>query len=44
MNMSTNKNRLTYTCGCQGGGKNGDFGISRCKLIYRMDKQQDPTI
>ena len=30
------------TCGCQGGGGGGggkdwDLGISRCKLIYRMD-------
>ena len=33
------------TCGCQEdeecrGGKGGEFGISKGKLIYRMDKQQ----
>ena len=22
------------TCGCQGGGKDWEFGISRCKLLY----------
>ena len=32
INMSTNKNRLT--CGCQEGGKDGEFRISRCKLLY----------
>ena len=38
------------TCGCQGGGGGGgmvwEVGVSRCKLlyIYRMDKQQGPTV
>ena len=27
-----------------GGGKNWEFGISRYKLVYRMDKQQGPTV
>ena len=28
-----------------GGGKDWEFGISRCKLfIHRLDKQQDPTV
>ena len=22
------------TCGCQGGGKDWEFGISRCELLY----------
>ena len=26
------------------GGKEWEFGISRGKLIYKMDKQQGPTI
>ena len=33
---------------CQEGGdresKELGGGVSRCKLIYRMDKQQDPTV
>ena len=52
MNLPT-KEKQTHrhrepTCGCQGGGGGGgmdwEFGISRCKLIYRMDRQQGPTI
>ena len=53
MNLST-KQKLTHrhreqTCGCQGGGGEGgmewEFGISRWQtIIYRMDKQQGPTI
>ena len=30
-----------------GGGRRGlgwEFGISRCKLIFRMDKQQGPPV
>ena len=36
MNIFTNRNRLTdreQTC-CQGEGKDWEFGISRCKLLY----------
>ena len=53
MNLSM-KQKQTHryrelTCGCQGGeGVGGrmewEFGTSRCKLIYRMDKQQGPTV
>ena len=25
-------------------GKNWELGIRRCKLIYRMDKQEVPTV
>ena len=36
--MSLHKNKILQTCGCQGGGggegKDGEFGISRCKLLY----------
>ena len=46
MNLSRNRDRLTdmeKTYGCQGGGARGgldwEFGVSRCKLLYRMDKQ-----
>ena len=29
----------------QGGGVDGEFGVSRCKLLYiEMDKQQGPTV
>ena len=35
-------------CGCQGeGGGEGlewEFGISRCKLLHGMDKQQSLTV
>ena len=31
------------TCGCQG-GMDWEFGISRCKLLYIMNKQQGPTV
>ena len=27
-----------------GDGMEWEFGVSRCKLLYRMDKQQGPTI
>ena len=26
------------------GGMDWEFGISRCKLLYRMDKQQVPVV
>ena len=26
------------------GGMDWEFGISRCKLLYRMDKQSGPTV
>ena len=34
------------TCGRQGEGLWEDwvFGISRCKLLHRMDKQQGPIV
>ena len=36
------------TCGCPAGGdwggKDWEFGVSRCKLLHRMDKQQGPTV
>ena len=36
------------TCGCQGWGggraKDWEFGTSGCKLLYRKDKQQGPTV
>ena len=43
------KTDSAQTCGCQGamgcvGGKDGEFRISRCKLIYRTDKQRGPPI
>ena len=49
MNIST-KQKQTHrhkeqTCGCRGGGKDWEFGFSRCKLyisINRMNKQQGP--
>ena len=41
----------TYGCrggGRVGGGKDWEFGISRCKPLYiewiKMDKQQGPTV
>ena len=38
MNLST-KEKQTHrqreqTCGCEGGGMDWEFGISRCKLLY----------
>ena len=34
-----NRERLEQTCGCQGegceGGMDWEFGVSRCKLLYR---------
>ena len=38
MNLST-KQKQTHrhreqTCGCQGGGEVGEFGIGRCKLLH----------
>ena len=38
MNLSM-KQKQAYrhreqTCGCQGGGMDWEFGISRCKLVY----------
>ena len=47
-NLST-KQKQTHrcreqTCGCPGQGvMDWEFGINRCKL-YRMDKQQSPTL
>ena len=37
-----------WICCCQGGGgwggKDWEFGISKCNLLYRMDKKQSPTV
>ena len=51
MNLSTKQKRLTDTenrfvvsKGEGLGGDGVDFGISRCKPLYRRDKQQDPTV
>ena len=50
LKISFLRNRLRdreQTCGCQGRGggrKDWEFGISRCKLLYRIDKQQGPTV
>ena len=42
MNLSTKQNQThrhrEQTCGCQGGGwgrMDWEFGVSRCKLLYR---------
>ena len=50
MNIST-KQKQTHreqACGCQGevGGEGleWEFGISRCKLLHGMDKQQSLTV
>ena len=52
MNLSM-KQKLTHrhreqTGGCQGGGDgrglDWEFRNSRCNLVYRMDKQQGPTV
>ena len=52
MNLSM-KQKQTHrhreqTGGCQGGGgwrRDGmEAGVSRWKLLYRMDKQQGPTV
>ena len=37
------------TCGCQGGqgvgkGRIGSLGLAEATIIYRMDKQQGPTV
>ena len=37
------QNRFVVSKG-RGWGGGVDFGISRCKPLYRMDKQQDPTV
>ena len=38
MNLSTKQKQThrhrKWTCGYQGGGKDWEFGISRCKLLY----------
>ena len=33
-----------YLAGGWGVGEDWEFGINRCKLLYRMDKQQHPPI
>ena len=53
MNIST-KQKQTHkyreqTCGCQGGGEWGEEGLGvwgqqMQTIIYRMDKQQGPTV
>ena len=51
--LSTKQKRIhrhrEQNCGCPGGdkgsGMDGEFGVSRCKLLtFRMDKQNDPTV
>ena len=52
MNLSTNQTHRhrEQTCGCQGGGGMGEgwlrkFGLADANYyIYRMDKQQGPTV
>ena len=52
MNLSTEQKQTQrhkeQTCSCQGvkgiGRKDWKVGASKCKLIYRMDKQQGPII
>ena len=50
MNISTKQKQTPreQACGCQGEeggeGMEWEFGISRCKLLYEMDKQQSPTV
>ena len=52
MSLSRNRNRLTdreQTSGYQGGGGWGKQGLGvwyqqMQTIIYRMDKQQDPTV
>ena len=45
MSLSTDKKQthrdIEQTCGCRGGGSgmDGAFGVSRCKLTFRMDGQ-----
>ena len=38
------ENRLVVAKGRVRGGMDWEFGISRCKLLYRMDKQQVPVV
>ena len=38
------ENRLVVAKGVEGRRLDWDFGISRCKLINRIDKQQGPTL
>ena len=39
------QNRLVVAKGDGGGGgMDWEFGVHRCKLIYRMDKQQGPIV
>ena len=49
--MKQNHGYREQTSGCQrggrieiGGGTEWEMGVSRCQLIYRMDKQQGPSI
>ena len=50
MNLSTKQkqthreNRLVLADGEAGDGTGGNSGISRCKLIHRIDKRSSPTV
>ena len=48
MNLSTkqkqNHGHREQTCGCQGGVWEGIWDYQIQTIIYRMDKQQGPTI
>ena len=52
MNFSTKRTHghREQTCGCQGGGEGGggmdwEFGDQQMQtIIYRMDRQQGPTV
>ena len=39
-----NKNICSHTCGCQGEGGGGGMGWEVGVIIYRIDKQQGPTV
>ena len=39
------QNRLVIAKGEGGGGKDGEFGVSRMQTVaYSLDKQQGPTV
>ena len=43
MNRQTHRTeRQTCGCGCGYRGKDWELGVSRCKLVYKMD-EQDPS-
>ena len=47
MNISTEQKQIhghREQGGGSGRGMEWEVGISRCKLSYRMDKQQGPTV